>query len=52
MGTSKTLFKRKAFAFLGAAAVLLAAVFIAGCSNGTGDGATGGGGGNAGSGVY
>lgn len=42
-----TLFKRKALAFLGAAAVLLAAVFTAGCANGTGDGATGG---NSGSG--
>ena len=32
MKTSKTLFRRKASAFLGAAAVLLAAVFAAGCN--------------------
>ena len=34
----KTVFNRKAFAFLGAAAVLFAAVFTVGCSNGTGGG--------------
>jgi len=42
MKTSKFIFRRKALAFLGAAAVLLAAVFTAGCANGTNDSTTGG----------